>query len=143
MPPRCTVGSTFILRGHLWVIVAILPGPPERAVTVNITTKRQGSDLTVTLKSGDHDFIKHDTVVNYSDARTFAKTDLIDRIEKRLFEQRNPFDQEILGAIQEGLFASPFTPKNIKNSCTGVIGKLAATVTSTKPASTQIPNESN
>lgn len=127
MPPYCSSGFSFRLRGHLWVVIVELPGQPEKVVAVSLTSKRPDSDTTVVLQSGDHRFIKHDTVVYYADARLFSKSDLISRIELRLFEPDEAFSEEKVKIIQRGLFASPFTPRDIKNLCAVAIGQDQST----------------
>jgi len=101
----------------LWVIVAELPGPPVQVVIVSLTTKRADSDTTVVLRSGDHPFIKHDTIISYSDARQISKNDLIDRIERKFFGISEIFAEDKLKIIQRGLLISPHTPKEIKSLC--------------------------
>ncbi len=114
MPLDCSCGSSFLLRGHLWVVIAELSGSPDQVLVVSLTTKRTDSDTTVILQSGDHDFIKHDTVVNYTDSRIFNKNDLIDRIDKRDFKPDKPFTADKLKIIQQGLLDSAYTPQNMK-----------------------------
>ncbi len=116
-------GHTYINCGHLWVVIAILPGTNEMALVANLTSKQDGSDTTLILKNGDHPFLKHDTVMNYIDTRDYGKDDLASRIEKRYFEKREPFSSNILRKIQQGLLDSPNTPKLYKKSCTQIFGK--------------------
>ena len=111
----CREGFSFRLSGHLRVVIAELPGSPTQVLVVYLTTKKENSDTTVVLKSGDHNFIKHDTVVSYADSRIFDKDDLIDRIERKLFKPDKPFDIEKVRIMQRGLLDSPYTPKAIKD----------------------------
>jgi hypothetical protein len=120
MPVDCRCGFSFYISGHLWLVVAELFDSPTKIVIVNLTTKREGSDTTVILKLGDHPFVKHDTVVNYSDARIFSKDDLIAKIERKFFSTDKIFAENILRTIQQGLLISPYTPKGIKESCRAI-----------------------
>ena len=110
----CSCGSTFFLRGHLWVVTTDASNSPENVVIVSLTTKRQNSDTTVTLTSGNHGFIKHDTVVNYADARIVSKKSIIQRVHDRDFEPSDPFTIDLVKKIQQGLLNSPYTPKEVK-----------------------------
>jgi hypothetical protein len=84
MTVGCTPGFAFFLRGHLWIVVAEISGSPEKIIVVSLTTHKPGSDTTVMFKLGDHDFIEHDTVVSYADARVFEKADFINKIEEKI-----------------------------------------------------------
>ena len=113
-------GFTFFNYGHLWVVVAELPGAREELVVVSLTTKRDGSDTTTLLLPGDHPFIQHETVVYYADVRRFDKTDFVGRVESKFFGIGEPFPPAVLGRIQRGLMASPFTPRSFKKLCEGL-----------------------
>src|SRR5713226_4097921 len=60
-------GST--VTPHLWIVVTEPTPDTHLCVIVNITTLRRGADQTVTLRPGDHPFIRHPSVVRYSDAQ--------------------------------------------------------------------------
>lgn len=113
----CSPGFSFHLGGHLCVVVAELPGPPVQVVFVSLTSKKIDSDTTVILQSGDHSFIKKDTVISYSDTRQITKDVLIDRIKQKYFGTNDVFDEDKLKIIQDGLLKSPYTPNGIKNQC--------------------------
>ncbi|MHC5728887.1 MAG: hypothetical protein ACYTXY_33180, partial [Nostoc sp.] len=65
----------------------------------------------------DHRFIKHETVVNYTDA-IFAK---VVAVQNAIKNGLSSFDDDcssaLLERIQLGLLKSPLTPKKIKNYC--------------------------
>ena len=69
----CSSGSSFFLRGHLWIVVIELPRSPKEVVIVNLTSRKPNSDTTVVLQSDTHRFVKHETVVNYFDAKIVSK----------------------------------------------------------------------
>lgn len=117
MSVSCSCGTTFHLRGHLWVVVFELPGLPRRIVAVSLTTKREGSDTTVILGPNDHKFIVRPTVVSFADARIFDKDDLVDRIKKKFFGINDPFEDDMIKQLQNGLISSPFTPGGLKELC--------------------------
>lgn len=53
---------------HLWIIITEPSKDSGTAVIVSITTRRAHSDLTLIVKPCDHPWIKHDSVVVFSDA---------------------------------------------------------------------------
>lgn len=123
MPLAIQPGTTLLLPKpgqpipHLWVVLTKPDGAPLQIIIVNLTTKRETSDLTVVLDRGDHPFIKHPTVVNYSDAR-FVEVSLLEQaVNRRYFRQHSPFTPAVLKKIQQGLLKSPFTPLKIKHYC--------------------------
>jgi hypothetical protein len=112
MVSDCPPGFAFLLNGHLWVVVACSSSSPNEVLIVYLTTKRQDSDITVILQPGDHDFIRRETVVSYADARIMKKENLINRINSRDFELREPFSADKIQLIQNGILKSPFAAKD-------------------------------
>ena len=112
----CSCGSSFILGGHLWVIITEPFGSPEKVIIVNLTSKKPHSDTTVVLLSNDHRFIKHETVINYADARIVCSDSIKLRVRERDIEPRDSFRDEVIQKIQEGLIDSPRTPRDMKKT---------------------------
>ncbi len=102
-------------KAHLWVVLTWPTGPEREVVMVNLTTRRGVSDTTVVLDRGDHPFISHATVVNYSDARLVPAEKVTKAVE--LFERQEDFEAEVLERIQQGIYASDRTPNRIKEYC--------------------------
>lgn len=88
-----------------------------RAVMVNLTTQKPHSDTTVVLARGDHPFIRHATVVNYSDARFVEAGHLEAALESGLFQFGSRCDPDVLKRIQDGLLRSRFTTLKIRTYC--------------------------
>ncbi len=120
-------GDTFLIpknakaTEHLWVIVTEVDAATNKAVCVNVTTLQSHSDTTCILKPGDHRFVRHDSVINFSDAREMA-IDLVEqalqaRTRQFVCEPHDPCDMKLLARIQRGLIDSRQTPKGIKASC--------------------------
>jgi hypothetical protein len=113
------LGDSFLLpkpgqeTSHLWVIITE-PDVAGDAVMVNLTTQRPHSDVTVVLQPGDHSFIRHPTVVNYSDARLVNTPQLDAAINAGICRQLDPVTPAVLKRIQTGLLLSPLTPNKIK-----------------------------
>ena len=112
----CSCGSSFILGGHLWVIITEPFGSPEQVIIVNLTSKRPHSDTTVILLPNDHSFIKHETVISYDDARIVCSDNIKLRVQERDFEPHDRFRDGVIQAIQQGLLDSPRTPRDIKKT---------------------------
>jgi hypothetical protein len=125
LPLQC--GDTFLLprssaeTEHLWIVLTEVDASTRKAVCVNVTTRRHHSDLTLILNSGDHPFIKHESVINYQDAREMP----IDAVEQALAArtaqfvcvQREPASEDLLKRVRQGLIDSKQTPKGIKAYC--------------------------
>lgn len=107
-------GSSFLLNGHLWVIISEPFGSPGQVIIVYLTSKKQNSDLTVTLFPGDHKFIKHHTVISYADARIVSCEYINRRVQDKDIEPHDNFQSALIKSIQQGLINSPRTPRDIK-----------------------------
>jgi hypothetical protein len=68
---------------------------------VNVTTKKD-RDMSCVLKVGDHEFIKHDSVINYGDALIPETHILKEAINKGLIEVSKPVDDDVLSRIIKG-----------------------------------------
>jgi hypothetical protein len=103
------------LGGHLWVVITEPSETLDKVIVVNLTSKKPHSDTTTILTQQHHKFIKHETVVNYSNARFFKHENIIKRAQDRLIEPRDSFDSDTVEKIQRGLLSSPRTPRDIRN----------------------------
>jgi hypothetical protein len=115
------LGDTILLPkpgqpvSHLWAIVTDLDARTGEVVIVNLTTQRPHSDPTVLLNVGDHPFVKHPTVVNFSDARFVKLTFLDQAIQSGRWSSLEPLSPALIARIQQGLVSSPHTPNKIKD----------------------------
>lgn len=104
-------------RMHLYVAITSPEGYPEETIViVNFTSdgSQRSYDTTVTLDIGDHRFIKHGTVVNYSDAE-IATVDYIQRaIRSGLSSFDDDCSDELLETLQKGALDSDFTSNEIR-----------------------------
>lgn len=120
--PEIRVGTCFLLREredqdfHLWMVVA---DDGRSIVIVNVTTLRSGVDTTTLLERGEHPFIKHDSVVNFRDAKKFDKH-LIPKLHA-LGTNKFRFQEEcfpdVVQKLKTGILKSPFTSREIKRFC--------------------------
>ncbi len=113
-------GDTYLLRKpnhhveHLWVVLTELDDATGKVLVINLTTLRSGSDTTVVLKPGDHEFIQHETVVFYLDAQWVPAVALEAAVNRQAGRQLAPCRADVLERIRSGLLVSKFTPKQIK-----------------------------
>jgi hypothetical protein len=105
---------------HLWIVLTDA-NAENKAVCVNMTTKRSDSDCTTICRCGEHPFIKHESVINYRAAKWMDLAD-IDKavaggIKSMPFSQRAACTDAFLTKVRCGLINSKFTPKGIKSDC--------------------------
>jgi hypothetical protein len=120
------LGDTFLLPKssddpeHLWVVVTP-PDPGGKAVCVNITTAYPYSERTTLIQAGEHPFVKHESVVRYSDAKLLD----LNLVQKALdchqttyiAKQHQPCSSPLLKKVQEGLLKSKSVVHGIKQVC--------------------------
>jgi hypothetical protein len=103
---------------HLWFVVTDPRGTPLQVVAVMLRTARSFTDDTTVLEPGDHPFIRHKSVVQYSTARFFN----VGRIDMALGQGRcrllPDMSAELLRRVREGLLRSPYTVHAIRDYCT-------------------------
>lgn len=104
---------------HLWIIITDPSKDSGTAVIVSITTRRAHSDLTLIVKPSDHPWIKHDSVVMYSDASIIDTISLEQRIKDYPddYVLQNKCSDALLKMVKSGLLRSRLTPNKIMRYC--------------------------
>lgn len=106
-------GDTFI-RGdadkHLWVVISDPKIDPQNVLIVNLTTLDARKEQACILKIGDHDWIKHDTCVNYADSVVTTLALLHAARDGGAIHMRKPMSPAILKKIREGALQSERMP---------------------------------
>ena len=97
---------------HLWV-VATNPNEDELVAVVNITTLRGAKDQTVVLRSGEHQFVKHDSCVNYTMAEIVKVEKLQERFGSGRAKRHSDMTANLTALVLGGFTASPFTKNRI------------------------------
>jgi hypothetical protein len=108
---------------HLWIVVTD-PYQHElgsnKVVMVNVTTRTTFTntnhnfcDITTILQPGDHEFIKHESVIQYSDANEAPVNSLEEYLLGNSTMIRDDLSNEILLRIQAGFHLSPYVPKKL------------------------------
>ncbi len=109
------VGQTFrSLSGdrlsHLWVVVS--KSANKDVVCFNVTTYKDDSDKACIIEAGEHDFIKHKSVIYYAEGHAYPEQTL-DRVLKGDFVVGYVSDG-LLKRIQQGALDSEETPQKLQ-----------------------------
>ena len=99
-------------RLHLWVVCSDCGAALREVVVVSITTvyDDQRQDTTCVLDVGDHDFIRHTSIVFYALAEVRALATLESAIADGRLKRGAPFREDVLDRIVRGFAASRETP---------------------------------
>ena len=113
-----SAGDTFHLvgGGHPWFILTD-PDDNGEAVCVNITDVDNIVDGTTILSPGFVDCVTKKSCVYYGEARVFDLAKIEDAIKKGQAEQHESCDVAKLQKLRNGLLASEFTKKGMKDRC--------------------------
>ena len=117
--PRVGAGDTFKIAKspkatkHLWVVLTDPDDEVQHVAMVNLTTRREHSDSTVLLYPGDHEFVEHETAVQYKDARLFSAHGLIEAVRRGAATKHATMRQDVLERLLDGVTNSPYTPAKI------------------------------
>jgi hypothetical protein len=120
-------GDTFLIpksgrqTEHLWIVVTDPEPETDLAVCVSITTRRSNSDTTVIILPGMHPFIRHDSVVYYSDAKILDLNKVQQALDARMAgivcERRESCSQQLVEMVRQGILSSKMTPNKVKDYC--------------------------
>lgn len=95
---------------HLYIIISIVD---TKALIVNVTTKKVGSDVSCVLQVGDHDFITRESVINYGDAKIPEIDNLKSAIDKKILKPQKPVTDDLLIRIVNGAKISNAFPQGL------------------------------
>jgi hypothetical protein len=91
-----------------------------RFVIVNFTSLRGSKDQTVSIRSGGHPFVIHDTCVNYRAAELTSVEVLESRLLSAEAVMREPVTADLLKLIFDGFNASEFTKDRVRQCIRGI-----------------------
>lgn len=128
-----TVGATVFITDpgdrHLYVVLNNPIRIPERGgdicVLANITTcyGNRFDDLTCVFEPGCHSFITRRSYVFYRGTRVDRVSDLIARVNQRLYEPyQDPFTQEMVDKILAGFEPSPHSNADFREVAAKILG---------------------
>jgi len=94
------------LDSHLWVVISDPAADAVNILIVNFTTSRADSDKACILQPGEHPFVKHETSVNYADAKILSKATIELFLNKGLMITHAAVSAALLKRIRDGAAAS-------------------------------------
>lgn len=96
-------GDTFLLPGyddHLWLIISDPALNPDKILIVSFISWRRHYDQSCIMEQGEHPFVKHRTLVNYSSAMVTTDAKLEARKKERALKMKEPLSAELLERIR-------------------------------------------
>ena len=97
------------LHEHLHIVLTD-PSPSGEVITVNVTTRRERSEVTVCLQPGDHPFINRESVCAYRFARIRSTTRIDQALAAGYARSKPSASATLLARLEAGLLRSPFCP---------------------------------
>lgn len=110
-------GEPALNKPHLWFVLTDPHGDPPSVVAVMMRTVTKFTDATVTLRPGDHPFVKHDSAVQYSTAQQFNVERLMRAMRSGRCHLRESMPPRLLERVRRGLLAPPYTVNAIRDYC--------------------------
>ncbi|MBW7995172.1 MAG: hypothetical protein FVQ81_01110 [Candidatus Glassbacteria bacterium] len=112
-----SVKDTFLSRRppnttkHLYIVISEID---DKVLIVGVTSHKPGKDGSCVLVSGDHPFIKHDSVISYKDAFETEKNHLATALSSGAINQRAAIADEVLEKILAGAKISPRLGRSLR-----------------------------
>jgi hypothetical protein len=118
-----TIGSAFVNQNpgspeHLWIVVAVTKDGD--AVIFNITTVRQGCDMTCPVTDRDHPFVRHDSVVAYGRGQLISPG-IFAALQHAGCSMERTASPELVNRIREGAMKSRFTPQKLQIAIASIV----------------------
>lgn len=102
---------------HLWFIVTD-PDPATRlCAMVSLTTLKNDKDQTVVLHPSEHPFMTQTSSVFFSGAIVVDVQKIEARVAEGKVKPHRSCSPKLLKLLQQGMTASPFTPKKVVAFC--------------------------
>lgn len=95
-------------RPHLFVLMTKPSGPAQQVLMVPVSTLVRHSDSTCVINAGAHEFIQHESVVEYRYARIEPAEKLVRGVDNGEFIPKKPLDQQLFDRVRAGFYKSPF-----------------------------------
>ena len=107
------------LQSHLFVIILDCEEHTRNTIIVYVQTVRSTkADRTTILIPGDHEFIKHESHIEYRQAQIFSVEDLDQMILVCTAHQMALMKADALKRICDGIMKSRFTPCEVREMYT-------------------------
>ncbi len=102
---------------HLWFVLTDPDPATSKVVVAMVVTARGHTDKTVTLVSGDHPFIRHESNVDYGSARMVPHDLLEGLVESGDVKLQPEMTTTLLANVRSGLLTSARTIHYISGYC--------------------------
>lgn len=96
-------GARFLapsLDDHLWMVISDPALDQDRVVVVSVLSWTPRLDQACIVKPGEHPFVKHDTCVQYPEARAVALARLQRLLDEGKAVEKAPLSDELLARIR-------------------------------------------
>ena len=104
------------IKAHLHVVIIdIIPTTGETIIVPVETHTSEKQDGTTFLYTGDHQFIKQKSYVNYRRARIHTKDDLQNWIDTGIAKKMKPLEADVLQRVKNGVIESKRTFSDVKD----------------------------
>jgi hypothetical protein len=116
-----SVGDTFLWdpdggnNPHLWIVLTTPEKGTGRCVIINLTTSSHGTH-SVTLRVGDHPFIRHDSDVNFGDSMFTTEQMIQGAVASGNAVPKDPMSPNILKTIAEATKTHCAAAREIRKS---------------------------
>ena len=107
---------------HLWFVLTDPDPKTHKVIIVMVVTVRGHTDKTVTLQAGEHPFIKHDSQLDYANAKPMPANAILGNIKSGRWRPQPDMSRDLLDRVRRGLLESPRTPNFIVEYCKALFG---------------------
>jgi len=103
------------LQSRLFVIILDCEEHTKNTIIVYAQTLRSPrADRTTVLHPGEHKFIKHDSHIEYRQAKIVSAMDLERMIQEGQARPMDKMGNDVFKRICDGILKSPFTPMEVR-----------------------------
>lgn len=110
---------------HLWVVISD-PTTNDLVAVTNLTTHGRSAICSlgdcVIIEPGEHRYVQRHSCLFYRGAYLTPLQLLNQAVARRIFQQHDPFEPELLQRIQQGAIGSRFTSGVVKAAVTVTLG---------------------
>lgn len=105
-----TVSKSPSVSDHLWFIISDPTLDEHNILFVNLTTwiPDRKQDESCILNRGEHPFIRHKSIINYSRAQIASLANISALHEQNLIIMKEPVPDAVLDRIRQGIRVSPY-----------------------------------
>lgn len=112
-------GDCFLIGGHgltphLWIVLTQPSGDPARVLIASCTFRKPWSDDTILLHRGDHPFIRHETVIAYTEIRIVEARVIEFQLGLGKVTRRERMRRTVLDRVVEAVLTSTNTAAKCK-----------------------------